>query len=182
MVINLYTIAFLHHGQLCFSTERIIVLEKIAPQFQELLKQEAAHFIPGSGVAEGLVDKSKDKLVDAEKKGAKFLIGGPSYGGIASLVPTILTGVTPEMEIYHEESFGPSVALFIARDDAHAIEIANDTPYGLNAAIHSKDMGRALDVAREIECAQVHINNMTAHDERKCSFFVSCLVRAATDL
>jgi acyl-CoA reductase-like NAD-dependent aldehyde dehydrogenase len=128
------------------------------------------------------VNMSKDKLVDAEKKGAKFLIGGPSYSGIASLVPTIVTGVTPEMEIYHEESFGPSVALFIARDDGHAIEIANDTPYGLNAAVHSKNMQRALGIARELECAQVHVNNMTAHDERKCFFLSPIPVRNVTDL
>lgn len=73
------------------------------------------------------------------------------------------------MELFDEEGFGPSVSLYVARDDAHAIEIANDTAYGLNAAIHTTSMERALAVARELDTAQVHVNSMTAHDEREFS-------------
>ncbi|KAF2772318.1 ALDH-like protein [Teratosphaeria nubilosa] len=157
--------AFLHHGQLCFSTERIIVLEKVAPEFQELLKKEAQAFPVSSGVSARIVEASQEKLADAEKKGAKFLVGGPRFKNNSTLEPTILTNLKPDMALWDDEAFGPSVSLFIASDDAHAIDMANDSAYGLNAAVHSSNMERALAVARKIECAQVHVNSMTAHDE-----------------
>jgi acyl-CoA reductase-like NAD-dependent aldehyde dehydrogenase len=157
--------AFLHHGQLCFSTERIIVLEKIAPRFTELLKAAAEAFPISSGVNDRVVSSSRDKLIDAEQKGAKFLTGGTCYKTKSALTGTVVMNLKPEMQLYDEEGFGPSVSLYVARDDAHAIEIANDTAYGLNAAIHTKSMERALAVGLEIDTAQIHVNSMTAHDE-----------------
>jgi acyl-CoA reductase-like NAD-dependent aldehyde dehydrogenase len=71
------------------------------------------------------------------------------------------------MDLYNEEAFGPSASLFIARDDDHAIELANDSVYGLNAAIHTQNFHRAWLMTQELEFGQVHINNMTPHDERK---------------
>jgi acyl-CoA reductase-like NAD-dependent aldehyde dehydrogenase len=160
-------IAFLHHGQLCFSTERIIVLEKIAPRFTELLKAAAEAFPISSGVNDRVVSSSRDKLIDAEQKGAKFLTGGTCYKTKSALTGTVVMNLKPEMQLYDDEGFGPSVSLYVARDDAHAIEIANDTAYGLNAAIHTTSMERALAVALEIDTAQIHVNSMTAHDERE---------------
>ena len=101
--------AFLHHGQICFSTERIIVLEEVAGKFIELLKQKAAGFAPGSGVSEAVVRKAYERLVEAEEKGARFICGGPKYATHSGLVPTILTGVTEDMSIFDTETFGPSV-------------------------------------------------------------------------
>jgi acyl-CoA reductase-like NAD-dependent aldehyde dehydrogenase len=75
------------------------------------------------------------------------------------------------MGIFDEEGFGPSVSLYIAEDDAQAVAMANDSVYGLNGAVFSQNMERALGVAREMDLAQVHINNMTPHDERKCQSF-----------
>ncbi|OCT50234.1 Vanillin dehydrogenase [Cladophialophora carrionii] len=157
--------AFLHHGQLCFSTERVIVVESVAKRFQELLKQKAPNFPPGSGVSQQILGASLDKLRDAQQKGATFLVGGPEMASHSSLVPTIVTGVTKEMQVSDEEAFGPSFSLSVAKDDREAIQMANDTKYGLNAAIHSTNMQHALEVAREIDTAQIHINSMTAHDE-----------------
>ncbi len=157
----------LHHGQLCFSTERVIVIESVAEEFTEHLKRIVSKFKPTSGVTTRIIDASLDKLKDAEKKGAKFLVGGPERLSKSSLKPTIVTGVTKEMDLYDGEAFGPSFSLYVAKNDEEAIEMANATKYGLNAAVHSRDMHHALEVAKEIDTASVHVNNMTAHDERK---------------
>ena len=157
--------AFLHHGQICFSTERILISRSISEKFIALLKEKTAKYDPGSGVTDDVVKKAHDKLVDAEKKGAKFIIGGPKYRSHSSLVPTLLTGVTREMAMFDDETFGPSAAIYIIEDDEEAIRIANDSKYGLNASIHSTDMFRAFKIARRLEVAQVHVNSMTENDE-----------------
>lgn len=143
-------------------------MQRVADQFKEVLVKQAEKFPPTHGVNARVVEASLSKLKDADSKGATFLVGGPAFVDHAALKPSVILGVTKEMEIYNEEAFGPSVSLFIARDDAHAIELANDTPYGLNAAIHTLNLHRALEIAKELEVGQVHINNMTPHDERKC--------------
>ena len=155
----------LHHGQLCFSTERVIVQEKVAEKVKTLLVQAAQKFTPGTAATKAFAQASQAKLIDAQKQGAKFLIGGTEIVGEASLKPTILTGVTKSMIIKDEEAFGPSLSLYVAKDDAEAVEMANDTQYGLNAAVHSTDMYRALKVAQQLEYGSIHINNMTVHDE-----------------
>lgn len=156
--------AVLHHGQICFSTERIIVLEEVAGKFIELLKQKAAGFAPGSGVSEAVVRKAYERLVEAEEKGARFLCGGPKYATHAGLVPTILTGVTEDMSIFDTETFGPSVSLYIARDEEHAIELANNSAFGLNGSIHTSSMYRATAVARRLEFGQIHVNSLTTYN------------------
>lgn len=159
--------AFLHHGQLCFSTERVIVLKSVADEFKKILERTAADFVPGNAVTARMMDQSLQKLQDAKDKGAGFLVGGPEQSSKSGLKPTILTGVTPAMDIADEEAFGPSFSLYVAKDDEEAIEMANATKYGLNAAVHSTRMEHALAVAQELETAQVHVNSMTAHDERE---------------
>lgn len=167
-----YTLAFLHHGQICFSTERIIVHHKIAEKFISLIKEQTANFDAGSGVNKDIVSKAHVKLVEAEEKGAKFIFGGPQYTGPAGLVPTLLAGVTKSMSIFDEESFGPSASIYIAKDDEEAIQIANDSEYGLNASIHTRDMYRGISIARCLDVGQIHINSLTENDERK--FFNHC--------
>ncbi|CAK7207574.1 hypothetical protein SEUCBS139899_010384 [Sporothrix eucalyptigena] len=143
----------------------VIVIKSIAEKFKELLKKAASTFVTGSGISDRIISSSKAKLADAESKGAKFLIGGPEMASDTALIATILTEVTSGMQIFDEEAFGPSFSLYIAEDDRQAIEMANNTQYGLNAAVHSTNIQHALDVAKEIDTAQVHINSMTAHDE-----------------
>ena len=137
----------------------------MAKRFIELLKQKAATFAPGSGVSEAVVRKAYERLVEAEAKGAIFLCGGPTYATHSGLVPTILTGVTEDMSIFDTESFGPSVSVYIARDEEHAIELANNSAFGLNGSIHTSDMYRATKVARRLEFGQIHVNSLTAHNE-----------------
>lgn len=147
------------------------MIESVAAKFQEHVKRIATNFKTGSGVTSRIISASLDKLKDAERKGAKFLVGGPEYISQSALKPTIVIGVTKEMEIADEEAFGPSFSLYVAKNDKEAIEMANATKYGLNAAVHSTDMHHALEVAKEIDTAQIHVNSMTAHDERKLTPF-----------
>lgn len=139
----------------------------MADEFKELLKEAAVNFNTGSGISERILRSSLDKIEEAEQKGARFLVGGATKATKSSLTPTILTDVTKDMQISDEEAFGPSFTLYVAMDDLEAIEMANETRYGLNAAVHSTNMQHALEVAQEIDTAQVHINSMTAHDERR---------------
>lgn len=83
---------------------------------------------------------------------------------------TVLDGVTPKMRIYREESFGPIVAIIRARDEADAIRLANDSEYGLSAAVFTGDAARGLRVARQIRSGMCHINGPTAHDEAQMPF------------
>jgi acyl-CoA reductase-like NAD-dependent aldehyde dehydrogenase len=155
----------MHHGQICFSTERIIVLESVAEHFIPLLKKAADVFAPGSGVSQDMVSKAYASLVEAEDKGATFLLGGPEYVQPAQLRPTIVTGVTEDMTLFDTESFGPSVSLYIAKDEEEAIMMANNSTYGLNASVHSTDMYRALRVGQRLEVGQVHVNSLTTYNE-----------------
>ncbi|KAJ5946429.1 ALDH-like protein [Penicillium verhagenii] len=149
----------------CIMGERIVVAEKVASEFLKLLIAEAESFPVTDGVSPRIVEASLRKLLDAEKKGASFLCGGPEKLSPSKLRATLLQGVTKDMDIYYEEAFGPSASVFVARDDDHAIEIANDSSYGLNAAIHTQNFDRAWRMTQELDFGQVHINNMTPHDE-----------------
>jgi acyl-CoA reductase-like NAD-dependent aldehyde dehydrogenase len=83
---------------------------------------------------------------------------------------TVLDKVTPSMKLFREESFGPVVAIVRAQDEAHAIRLANDTDYGLSAAVFTKDAVRGLRVARQIKSGMCHINGPTVHDEPQMPF------------
>lgn len=156
----------LHHGQLCFSTERILVQKPIADKFAEILKSQAPSFNAGHAVNSRIKEHADAKVMNASRQGAKVLVGGPGSSNDAScLRPTILTGVTRDMAIFDEETFGPSASLYTFDDDEEAIQLANASEYGLNASIHTTNMERGIAMARELEVAQVHINNLTGYDE-----------------
>jgi acyl-CoA reductase-like NAD-dependent aldehyde dehydrogenase len=83
---------------------------------------------------------------------------------------TVIDGVEANMRLYHEESFGPITAMIRARDEAHAIQLANDSDYGLSAAVHTGDIARGLRVAQQIESGICHVNGATVHDEAQIPF------------
>ena len=173
-----YTTAILHHGQVCFSTERIIVHKAIADPFTTHLATAFSN-IPSAGhaVHKQSADHAIELLREAQEKGAKILAGGIEYLSETSLKPTLITGVTKDMRIADEETFGPSAALYVAKDDDDAVRLANDTVYGLNAAVHSRSWEHAYEVGKQLEFGQVHINNVTCTDSRK--FFLSCYTSLA---
>lgn len=157
--------ATLHHGQICFSTERIIVQRSVAETFIPMLKA-AMESIPSAGTAVDDVGAKHayDVLVDAKENGATFLVGEPKYLGTNSLRPVLVTDVTPKARIWDEETFGPSATVYVVESDEDAIERANDSAYGLSAAVHSQNWERAYGIARRLEYGQVQVNNMTVAD------------------
>jgi benzaldehyde dehydrogenase (NAD) len=160
------------------STERIVVDAKVADAFVEKFAAKAKslpHGDPRSGnvVLGSLVSAEAAKRVkvlvdDATAKGATLAAGGSLEGTV--MPATILDKVTPSMRIYGEESFGPVVTVVRVNGDEEAIRIANDTEYGLSAAVFSRDIGRALGVAKRIESGICHINAPTVHDEPQMPF------------
>ena len=169
--------AFFHQGQICMSTERLIVHETVADAFTEMLRAKASGLAvgkPGHGgglgpmINEGAASRVKGLIDDALNKGARLVAGGGQRG--AWLAATVLDRVTPEMRIYHEESFGPVASIIRYADMDEAISIANDTEYGLAAAVFGRDVARALEVARRLETGICHINGPTIHDEPQMPF------------
>lgn len=162
--------AFLHSGQICMSTERIIVNEKIATEFEEHFKKAAAAFAPEGTEPPVLINsagvaKNQRLLKDAVAKGATILHGDHENGEGAKMMPVVVKGTNKDMDLFYTESFGPTVSVITVKNDEEALELANDTEYGLSSAIFTKDLGKALRMARQIESGAVHINGMTVHDE-----------------
>ncbi|NTF10418.1 aldehyde dehydrogenase [Agrobacterium rubi] len=170
--------AFFNQGQICMSTERIIVVDAVADAFLEKFtakvrtlsagdpRQGAAPL--GAVVDVKTAEKLKGLIDDAIAKGAKVTAAGEPDG---VLVPAhIVADVTAGMRLYSEESFGPVVAVIRAKDEADAIRIANDSEYGLSAAVFTGDAARGLKVARQIRSGICHINGPTVHDEAQMPF------------
>ncbi|KAJ9613288.1 hypothetical protein H2200_003230 [Cladophialophora chaetospira] len=155
--------ALIHHGQVCFSTERIVVMQSVADQFIALIKDKAMAYQQGSGVNTNIVNNSYNFLVDAKEKGATFILGEPQYCSETSLQVALLTGVNKTMKMWDEESFGPSATVIIVKNDAELVEVVNESSYGLDAFLHTKDMKRALAIARQLEVGRVRVNN-PAHE------------------
>jgi acyl-CoA reductase-like NAD-dependent aldehyde dehydrogenase len=169
--------AFMNQGQICMSTERIIVDEKVADAFVAAFAAKAkalphgnprGHVVLGSVISRSTVDRVNELVEDAVKKGAVVVAGGPADGTI--MPATVVDKVTPEMDLFVDESFGPVVCVVRARDTEHAIQLANDTEYGLSSAVFSQDIRRAMAVAGRIEAGICHINGPTVGDEAQMPF------------
>lgn len=166
--------AFLNAGQICMSTERIIVNAKIAAPFRDALQKTMQTMFEGGKfplpqlVSQLPVTKNKKLVADALSKGASTLYGNEVHDDSATsttMHPVVIEGVTPQMDVYQQESFGPTVALYVVNTDEEAVQLANDTEYGLSSAIFTEDLRRGFKLARQIESGAVHINAMTVHDE-----------------
>jgi benzaldehyde dehydrogenase (NAD) len=160
------------------STERIIVDESIADAFVDQLATRARALplgdprkgpvVLGSVVDMSTVERCNALIDDALANGATLVCGGKSE---TTLMPaTLLDRVTPRMRIYHDESFGPVKPIVRVRGEEAAIACANDNEYGLSAAVFSRDMARALNVAKRIESGICHVNGPTVHDEAQMPF------------
>ncbi|MBY5878272.1 aldehyde dehydrogenase (plasmid) [Rhizobium ruizarguesonis] len=169
--------AFMHQGQICMSTERIIVDETIADQFVAKLAARASqlpagdprgHVVLGSLISLDAAKKMEGLIADATAKGAKLVAGGKRSGTVVEA--TLLDHVTPEMRVYAEESFGPVKPIIRVSGEEEAIRIANDTEYGLSSAVFSRNVQRAMAVAARIESGICHINGPTVNDEAQMPF------------
>jgi acyl-CoA reductase-like NAD-dependent aldehyde dehydrogenase len=169
---------FMHQGQICMSTERLIVVDAVADAFVEKLAARAqalrvgdprtAEVQLGSMIDVKAVDRVMTLVTEAAADGAQIVAGGTATGSF--MQATVLDQVSPSMRIYHEESFGPTVALIRARDAQDAVRIANDSPFGLSAAIFTRDIALGLKLARQVESGICHINGPTVQDEAQMPF------------
>jgi benzaldehyde dehydrogenase (NAD) len=170
--------AFMNQGQICMSTERVIVVEAVAEQFLRRFAAKAAALGTGDPregqaplgavVDRRAVERVNALIDDAIARGGKLIAGGRAE---TVLMPaTVIDGVNPAMKLYRDESFGPVVAVIRARDEPDAIRLANDSEYGLVAAVFTRDTARGLRVARQLRSGMCHINGPTVHDEAQMPF------------
>lgn len=171
--------SFMNSGQICMSTERIIVDQKVADEFVKRFVDKARGLpvgdprkpdpvVLGSVIGMSTVEHCNALIDDAVSKGAKLVCGGKAEN---TLMPaTVLDHVTPEMRIYHEETFGPLKCIVRVKDTQEAIACANDNEYGLSSAVFGRDIARAFNVARKIDSGICHVNGPTVHDEAQMPF------------
>ncbi len=171
--------AFMNQGQICMSTERIVVDHVVADAFVALIARKAAPLLSGNPTTDhntplgpvvgfDAVERLDGMVKDAVTKGARIVAGGRIDG--IYMDATVIDYVTPNMRIYAEECFGPVVAIIRVHGDEEAIRVANDTEYGLSSAVFSRDLQRAMRVARRIEAGICHINGPTVEDEPQMPF------------
>ncbi len=162
--------SFSNAGQLCVSMERMFVADQVYDRFKAKFveRTRAMALRPGiewgsdmgSLISQDQLDTVTAHVDDAVAKGATVLAGGQARPDLGPYFyePTILEGVTPEMTCFGNETFGPVIALYRFHDEADAVSRANSGEYGLNASIYSRDTGRARQLARQVKCGTVNIN------------------------
>ena len=170
---------FANSGQICMSTERLVVDQKIADEFVRKFADKAKSLplgdprkpdpvVLGSVIGMSTVEHCNALIDDALAKGAKLVCGGKVD---STLMPaTLIDHVTPAMRIYHEETFGPVKAIVRVNGVQEAVACANDNEYGLSAAVFGRDIARAYNVARKIDSGICHVNGPTVHDEAQMPF------------
>jgi len=169
---------FLHQGQICMSTRRIIIEKPIAREFIEKFVNKVSTFKVGNPkepdtIIGPLINKQqfnhvKESVDAAVHNGAKILCGGKFEG--LCYHPTVLTNVKLGTPFSREETFGPVVSVIEVESEDEAISVANDTPYGLSAAVVTRDFAKGLALAEGIESGMVHINDQTVSDEPQVPF------------
>lgn len=162
--------AYFNQGQICMTTERVVVVDEVADRFLAAMEAQCADLLArrnGAKVGD-LISADAARRVgrlidDALARGATLVVGGEVSG--AYVQPTLLDRVTPEMQIYSEESFGPIAAIVRVEDEAEAVSVANDTQYGLVASVFTADEARGRAIARRLETGVCHINGPTVYDD-----------------
>ncbi|WP_319533208.1 aldehyde dehydrogenase [uncultured Cohaesibacter sp.] len=169
--------AYMNQGQICMSTERIITVGSAGEAFAKAFKAKVESLVAGdpregqaplgSLVSQAAADRVRTLIQDAVDRGAALIAGG---GSGTILNAAALDHVTSEMRIYSEESFGPVAAIIRAGSVDEAVRIANESEFGLSAAVFGQDTMKALAVAKRIESGICHINGPTVHDEAQMPF------------
>jgi acyl-CoA reductase-like NAD-dependent aldehyde dehydrogenase len=170
--------AFMHQGQICMSVERIIVHEAVADDFTAKLvantkklkvgdPRQLANCI-GPVINETQLKKIRAQVDEAVAAGASLLCGGKNNG--LFFEPTVLGNVTRDMKVFREETFGPVAPIIRARNDEEAIEIANDSDYGLSSGIMTRNEERGLSIAQRLKTGMAHINDSSVNDEPHVPF------------
>lgn len=170
--------AYVHQGQICISTERVIVDERVAESFVEKLAAKARTLTAGdprggtaalaSLVDERAADGVRGMVDDARSRGARVVAGGECSGTLMDA--TVVDHVAPGMDLYREERFGPVVSVIRVQGEEEAIRVANDSQYGLSSAVFTRDVARGLRVAKRVEAGITHLNGPTVQAEAHVPF------------
>jgi acyl-CoA reductase-like NAD-dependent aldehyde dehydrogenase len=171
--------AFLYQGQICMSTERFVVDEAVADAFVSKFAERIRNLelgnpvttpscVVGPMISQGSVPRINQLLDDAIGKGAEIVAGG--LADQALMGATLVDRVSSSMDIYDEETFGPVTTIVRVKGAEHALEVANDTAYGLSSSIFSRDVSRALDLASRLDAGCVHINGATVQNEPQAPY------------
>ena len=171
--------SFLYQGQICMSTERLVVDEAVADEFVAKFAARAKELVMGDPrvnpacvigpmVASESGTRLNAMIDDALAKGATLACGGKADGAI--MPATIVDHVKPGMSIYGDETFGPITTVVRVKGVEEAVAVANDSDYGLSAAVFGRDVTRALDVAMRIESGSVHVNGSTVQNEAQAPY------------
>jgi len=159
--------SFRNSGQVCVSTERVYVQEKVADRFEELVRTKTGELVVGDGTEEktqigpmidgGQRDHVLEQIEAAKRAGARVIAGDQGHHG-NFVMPTVLGDVDHQMAVMVDETFGPVVGIQRVADDDDAVAAANDTPYGLGAAVFGGDLDRAEKIGRQLSAGMVGIN------------------------
>lgn len=170
--------AYFHQGQICMATSRLIVEDAIYDEFCEKMSRRVAALKVGDPhepmtIIGPLIHEEQCAVIDAQiadalSKGARLLTGGTHEG--AFYAPTLLADVTPDMEIFFEESFGPITSVIKAKDPDDALALCNNNKYGLSSALFTNDLRLAFSMAPKMESGMVHVNDSTVMGSRRAPF------------
>ena len=169
---------FLHQGQICMAINRIIVDSKIYDHFVEGFVAHVSKLKVGDPnsmetaigpiINQSQLKGLQQKIAKAKEQGAKVLLQGEIHGQLVP--PHVFGDVTPDMQLSSNEIFGPLVGIQKARDEQHALQLANSTEFGLSSAVFSGDLYRGLSFARKIRTGMTHVNDMPVNDEAHMPF------------
>lgn len=169
---------FLHQGQICMSTNRIIVESPVYDAFVARFAEVVQHVPYGAAtdpvnlvgpiINDDQLASVTAKIERAHAEGARAVVTGPVQGRVVA--PQVFADVTPEMELFREEIFGPVVGIVRAVDEADALRLANDTVFGLSSSVFTRDLEKGVRFARGIKAGMTHINDITVNDEAHVMF------------
>lgn len=168
---------FYHQGQICMSTNRILVAESIHDTFLEKFVERVRALKFGNPnesdtqvgplIDHDQVDRILDQIKQTVDAGATLQVGGNADGNV--LEPTVVSGVTNDMPLAKNEIFGPVAVILSFKDDAEALKLSNELPYGLSGAVHGS-IYRATEFARNVETGMIHVNDQSVNDEPHLPF------------
>ncbi|QEW23663.1 Benzaldehyde dehydrogenase [NAD(+)] (plasmid) [Marinibacterium anthonyi] len=170
--------SFLHQGQICMSCDKILVARPLYDAFVEKLVAKTVNFVPTNPdeqtcVVGPIINTRQLRRIEATVDAALEVGAKAECGGTAQdpfYTATVLTGVTPDMDVWRDEIFGPVTTVTPFDSEDQAIAMANDTPYGLSASVVTGDVLRGELLAERIQAGMVHVNDSTVHDEPHCPF------------